>query len=590
MPGASALYSLNPRKAKAAMDCSPGGFLVLNLLSLGDDHASKYSKAGPLRGTGMSNTTVITPPQQHDLFPGTREAAEFHRPGHLGFFSLNWRNAETTRDAKQTALVLDDLADYKSGKLRLEHAQRSTAEVSSVDERIEQLAEAVRGKSPHPVRQQCYPIAQLPRVLDALTTRSDFASSDFWLSQNGFSKSNRRATNVVHLNMLFADLDVRKAEHWLTRHSPEDAASILVEWCLDQDIPAPSFVTWSGNGLHMKWLLDEAAPRAAKPVWDALQLHLVGKLKAGGWPIDEGARDVSRILRIPGTYNQTGGELCRVVWVNGPDLERCARYDFNALADGKAIMPFSRSEARAHKELAKVWDANRAIAKGIDALTRPDIAVGRFLEAELWHGRLSAIRRLVELRHGTSGVPAGQRNTFAWLSANALAWSSGSADAYYRELVAVVRELAPSLTHAEVLSRASAITTRVRQPQGHDSGLYKMTNGRFRELLAITDAEAAVLFESRRTRADVNHGAMALPPIANLPFAEYLAETKRRQVASAAYTNETRKRAGRFSRRDELMPQVLAMHAAGHTQAQIAESMGLDRTTLSKWLKACRTH
>lgn len=530
-------------------------------------------------------------PEQLSLFPGTREAAEFHRPSHLGFFALNWRNSETKRESERVRHQLADLDDYQTGRFGTSQAVQAGA--ASVAERIEQITAEKRGKSPVAVRQQCYPVAMLPSVLGMLTSRPDFAETDWWISQNGFSRPNRRAPNVLHLNMLFVDLDIRSANHWLTRHTPEQAAGIVAAGCTDIGLPAPSFITWSGNGLHVKWLLAASAPRAAKPVWDALQEHLGQRLNMGGWPVDVGARDVSRVLRIPGSINQKGGELCRVVWVNGASLETCARYDFNALADGKTIMPWSRAEARAHKEVAKIWDANRGIARSIEQLTRPDAAMGRFIEAELWHERLSMIRRLVEMRHGTAGVPPGERNKVVWIAANALAWSAGGADAYFRDLVSVVRELVPSFTHAEVLSAASAVSKRVREEQSRDRGLYRMTNARLRELLAITDVEAEILFGSgrrRRPAPECQVGVMGFERMKNLPFAQYQAETKLRQAAAARRTTAIRKvvgkSSGRKSKRDQLMSQVLALLAEGRSHREIAKALSIAQSTISSWVAA----
>lgn len=522
---------------------------------------------------------------QLDFFPGTREAASFHAPSHLGFFALNWRNPETIRETNSTMLLLYDLEDYQKGRFRESHALAAGAE--SVEKRIEQLTAVTAGKSRYPVRQRCYPVSMLSKILDALNGRPGFDQTDFWISQNGFAQRNRRATSVLHLNMLFADLDIRTIgglDHWLAKLSPEWAAQHLVVWCADEGIPMPSLVIWSGNGLHPKWLFAESAPRAAKPVWDALQLHLVKRLKARGWPVDEQVRDVPRILRIPGSFNPKGGELCRVVWINGPDLEHCQRYDFNELADGKTIMPWSRAEAREYKAVAKIWDENRAIAKSIDTLTRPNVAVGQYLVAELWHNRLSAIRRLVELRWGTAGVPEGQRDSFVWVAANALAWSCGGADKYSADLVPVIKEMAPTLSHADILSSASAITKRVREPEGQDKGLYKVSNDRFRALLGISDAEAVQLFQPHWPPPDCQVGVMEFPQMANLPFTEYLAETKRRQAAAAERTNQVRKSAGRKSRKDELLPQALTMLADGQTQQAIAEALGITPRTLFNWL------
>ena len=532
--------------------------------------------------------TVAVQQRQLELFPGTREASLFHQ-GRRGFFALNWRNAETKKEANKVSLLLADLEDYRTGAFRDTHAQAAGA--ASVDDRIATIEQQIAGKSRWPVRQQCFQLDALPTVIDALVNRQHFDTTDFWISQNGFGKPNRRATNIASLNMLFIDLDIRKQGHWLASHKPEESAWLIVQWCIDRDIPIPSFIVWSGNGLHLKWLFDSALPRSAKPVWDALQLHLVRHFKEGGMPVDEGARDASRILRIPGTYNQSGGELCHVVWVNGRDLESCARHDFNQLADGKQIMPWSREEARERRELGKIWDESRKISRSIDRLiNNPERTVTDYLVADLWHKRLSAIRQLAEIRYGGAGVPEGERNTFTWIAANALAQSCGGADNYFLDLCPVISEFIPSFEHHEILSSASSISRRIKEPQGQDSGLLKMKNSTFREKLAITDDEAAILFgQSGRTRENINHGAMGFEKIRNLPRDQYDAEVHGRRLLSAERTNAVRKTVGRKSKRDELMPIVLDMVGQGKTQDQIAEALcnaghETTRRTVSNWL------
>lgn len=538
--------------------------------------------------------------QQFDLFPGTREAVAFHAPAHRGFFSINWRNAETIVEANRIRNAQADLDDYLGHGDRLdlrrhlvlnEHSAKLSG-ASSVTERVEQLRASVAGKSPYPVRQQCLPIAMLPRALDALVSRPKFAETDWWISQNGFSQKNRRATNVLHLNMLFVDIDIREIggpDHWLAKLSPEVAAGCLATWCSDNNIPLPSIIVWSGNGLHAKWFFSESVPRAAKPAWDALQAHLVAKLLDGKWPVDQQARDVSRILRVPGTYNQKGNELCRIVWESGSGPDSWSRYDFNSLVDGKTILPWTRAEARELRAIGKIWDENRKLARSsiIDVLTRPNVAVSQFLAAELWHNRLSAMRRLAEIRYGTGGVPEGQRNNFVWIAANALAWSAGGADKYFHDLLPVVQELAPSLAYSEILSSASSVSRRVKQKDGQDAGLYKMTNDRFRELLGITDGEAALLFSSgagRQPNPEWNVGVMGFAPMANLPFAEYQAETRRRQAAAAVRTAAMVKGKTRMTKKDKLLPKVLALLVEGHSHRAIATELGVSHPTISSWI------
>lgn len=537
----------------------------------------------------------------------TREAQAFHAPGHGGFFTLNFQTQATVREAERARLIERDIKDYESGQFdrRTLDATREAglfSDALTVDDRIAELKAAAKKLRPWGMRQHAFPVSALPKVIEQFQGRADFDDADVWISQNGFLRKNRQATNVLHLNMLFADLDIEKSEHYTKKLAPEGRALAFVNWCLDEGLPLPSFIIHSGGGLHPKWLFQQSVPRAAKPVWDALESHLIQRMKDGGWPVDEGVRDVSRILRLAGSKNQKyqgDDALVRVVWTNGGDVESCTKYDFNWLADSKVLLPFSRAEARQFKQVAEIWDKNRqaaAAAAFVRGVTRPAYSAQELSAATLWHSRLSYIRRLVEIRFGKAGVPASSRNNYAWIAANALAWSCGCSDDYTSDLVPVLQEIAPSLSTVEAHASASAVSKRIKQEIGQGTGLYQMKNETFRDKLQITDEEWAALRpaegedgkpkKAKATQAHWEIGSMGFERMANLPFEEYQAETKRRQQAAAAKANATRKSAGRTSKKAELLPRVRELAAAGKTQREIAAEVGVGQMTVSRWLQS----
>lgn len=529
---------------------------------------------------------------------GVAEAQTFHRQS-FGFFSLNYVSLATRKEAEQTRSMLFDLLDYESDRFDERMAQKHGA--ATVEQRIIQLKSQLKGKSTRPMVQRMYPIAELPFVISQLTTRPDFLKSDCYLSVNGFAgPQNRQATNVQHLNMLFADIDIVKDDSgWLSTLTdrqrkfsahlrtlpPEKQAEEVINFFDSEFLPRPSFILWSGGGLHLKWIFSRSVPRSAKPLWDKLQEHLIGHLARGGFPVDSAVRDVSRILRLAGSMNQKRGEMCRELWINAESglIQDCIRYDFNGLADGKLIMPWSRAEARLFKADKKIktalWDKNRALADAhaaqsfIDGLKTPSRTISEFLEKDLWHARLNMIRRTFP-----NGVPEGRRNDILWVASNALAYSRSSADDFKRDLVPVLREICPTFSPTEIRSAAASVCRRVGEEYGQGKGLYKMTNDRFNEALGITKDDWSGVGTRKKP---ANAGAMGFEKMANLPFDEYRAETTKRRRAAAKMASEAK-----ASVNVEKRLQARKMAATGMTQRAIAVELSISLGSVNKWVSA----
>ncbi|MCK7579565.1 MAG: hypothetical protein MZV65_30215 [Chromatiales bacterium] len=104
--------------------------------------------------------------------------------------------------------------------------------------------------------QRSFRLEFMPTVLDLLPS-----DRDSWISQAEFVRPNRRIVNLARIGLLFVDLDTYKMPAFRGQ-SPDQLAAALLSVCDDQDIPRPSLVIFSGQGLQAKWLLDGVLPRA----------------------------------------------------------------------------------------------------------------------------------------------------------------------------------------------------------------------------------------------------------------------------------------------------------------------------------------
>ncbi len=114
------------------------------------------------------------------------------------------------------------------------------------------------------------------------------------------------AANIIAIPALHADIDIAHHTHKKAKLPPSrDAAHSLLKV-----IPfAPSIVINSGHGIQVYWLLRELwrlendlARQEATQLLQRLQATIHAAAKLEGWTIDS-TFDLSRLLRLPGTYN-----------------------------------------------------------------------------------------------------------------------------------------------------------------------------------------------------------------------------------------------------------------------------------------------
>ena len=117
-------------------------------------------------------------------------------------------------------------------------------------------------------RQDTYQLTDLPAVVAGL-----YPDVDTWITQATFRSRNRRAVNLRDVGLLFSDLDTYHSEG-LANRAPEEQAELLVAYCTNEGLAAPSIVLFSGRGLQAKWLLTEAQGPIRLFEWNQAQLAL----------------------------------------------------------------------------------------------------------------------------------------------------------------------------------------------------------------------------------------------------------------------------------------------------------------------------
>ena len=465
---------------------------------------------------------------------------------------------------------------------------------------------------------------QLDVALNELPELPGFGNTHAWISQNTLrgGARNRRISSVVLLNAIWVDLDVRhpppeftaaglKAPHGGTDSFSEDEAHHCTELLLmdleNAQLPPPTCVIGTGGGLCAKWIFDQPVPSSARARWTSLQRHLVDRVAAirgdfsglgidgsWAWPVDTKVCDAARILRVVGTVNPRWGATCRMLWDAGPE------HDFNVLAD--SVLPYTQEEVkewRARAATWKGWDRNRAkaTAAGFVHAVRAKAPGAQgahgdhdhMLEDEavrsLWTSRFELGRAWLAARGGP-GV--GERNSTWWPMATALAWSCGGEEHdLLRSLAALHQDLylGKGWTWAEALASAGNVIGKMRAGEG-----YKFTSGKWLEKMGISPAEAGRLQPDQlvsvsghnANRAGWAVGAMNFERLKGLEYGRWEKEVRGRQAQAGVRSAATR----RTTHGIEQHHKAIQLSASGHSTRQVAAVLGIDQSTVSRWLRA----
>lgn len=403
-------------------------------------------------------------------------------------------------------------------------------------------------KDGYPVRQQrSFRVSQMSDVIRAIDK-----DRNTWISQSDFFMPTRRIIHLKSLNLCFVDLDYYYTdtyEFW----EPERVSAALLYAIEDADVqvPPPSLIISSGQGLQIKWILEKSLPRQALPRWNAMQRVFVERLSSFG--ADPKAKDASRVLRLVGTVNGKSGERVRVIHDSG------LRYDFEYLAT--EYLPLGRDDSRLRTQskpnLKTINGGKEGLLKGFS---------GRSLA---WH-RLEDLRSLARMR---GGVYQGERMTHLFWQMNFLLLSGATNTAQMGyEARALAREIAPDWQWNE-----SELGSLYKKAKDASAGktiefngkswtpLYTPKNQTLIDLFEITDDEQKQL----RT--------IITKDLARKRDAERKREIRR---GTGMMDRETY-----LTQNNKNRAEAIKMRNSGMSQRAIADALGVSAGSVNSWLR-----
>ena len=126
-----------------------------------------------------------------------------------------------------------------------------------------------------------------------------------YISQNIFRERFRNNKLVSEYHSIWSDLDYYKLPN-LFAQTPEQILMWLETEYFQKSIPTPNYVVFSGRGLTISWTIDPILANRF-PEWSLAQEYIYNQLKEMG--ADAGAKDPSRVTRIPDTINSKNGAI-----------------------------------------------------------------------------------------------------------------------------------------------------------------------------------------------------------------------------------------------------------------------------------------
>lgn len=124
---------------------------------------------------------------------------------------------------------------------------------------------------------------------------------------NGFTGGKRTGENLTNINCFFCDIDYPDKMN-RTREKLQEYKNDLLMELVDDNLPIPTYINETKNGLHVFWCLAEpiylsnlnpAQQEELKKQYRDVEEAILKRFDG-----DPGAKDAARVLRIPGTLHQ----------------------------------------------------------------------------------------------------------------------------------------------------------------------------------------------------------------------------------------------------------------------------------------------
>ena len=174
--------------------------------------------------------------------------------------------------------------------------------------------------------------------------------SAYYMTHNGFTSACRKSEQVRQLNALFFDLDCHDQDLQQTRAIVSQTLSTLQKAVGEGILPLPTMTIDSGRGVQLFYVLTRSIPYRVNAngqvniksvkLFESVQKRMAALLDSvispiKGISVDRATFDVSRVSRIPGTFNAKAGRFASLV-----------NYSFDALYSLTELSGFAGTHLR----------------------------------------------------------------------------------------------------------------------------------------------------------------------------------------------------------------------------------------------------
>lgn len=159
-----------------------------------------------------------------------------------------------------------------------------------------------------------------------------------YLTVNGFVSRKRTTENCFQINAAVMDFDFasskkEKAEHATPSRIREKTVrtlEVLYDNVEKGNLPEPTMIVFTGRGIHVYYVYDRSISYRVKggfvnklvhmhtDLCDTLYSKVKGMLTEDCLVLDPACKDISRILRVPGSYNQKAQRHAVILTADGP--------------------------------------------------------------------------------------------------------------------------------------------------------------------------------------------------------------------------------------------------------------------------------
>ena len=212
-----------------------------------------------------------------------------------------------------------------------------------------------------------------------------------YVSLNGFFIPNRKVSNIRQINCFYVDIDYYKKRKYKNKTCEQMIDIMRADGMFD--ILEPSFFVDSGNGMYIYYLLNDV-PKQSSKLWSKIEEMLVNQFIPYG--ADEGAKDLARVLRLPGSTNSKTGRKARLILTN--DNIEPIRYNLSHIRDTLLPkLPYTKKELEELKRERKKAIKNKL--KTPKAKSNPSSnVIYIFNQYSLNCNRVNDIKQILALR------------------------------------------------------------------------------------------------------------------------------------------------------------------------------------------------